>query len=208
MKLKVYTRDGSSSQEKDFDQFPQMEEGKGRQALKDLIVAYQANARQGTAKAKTRAEVSGTGKKPYRQKGTGNARRGSNRSPIIVGGGVVFGPHPRDYSKHVNKKVRKLAFRRALVDKAAEGGLDLIEAFSVEQPKTKAFVSVLDRIRPEGKVLIVDEQFEDSMVLAARNVERVQMTEADTVNAMDLTRFASVLVSERGFEKILARATA
>ncbi|MGF1450106.1 MAG: 50S ribosomal protein L4 [Opitutales bacterium] len=208
MKLKVYTRDGSSSQEKDFEQFPQLEDSKGRQALKDLIVAYQANARQGTAKAKTRAEVAGTGKKPYRQKGTGNARRGSNQSPIISGGGVVFGPHPRDYSKHVNKKVRKLAFRRALVDKAAEGGLDLIEAFSVDQPKTKLFVSVLNRIRPEGKVLIVDEQFDDSMVLAARNVERVQMTEADTVNAMDLTRYACVLVSERGFEKILARASA
>lgn len=204
MKLKVYSADGASSAEKEFD-IPVLEEGKGVQALKDLIVLYQANKRQGTAKAKTRSEVNGSGKKVYRQKGTGNARHGDRQAPIYVGGGVAHGPKIRDWSKDMNKKERKLAFTRALLDKASEGELSLIEAFQSEKPKTKVFNAIITKIQPEGKVLIVDGEFTNDTILAARNIERVQMQEADTLNAWDLVRYNKVLISEAGFEKVLAR---
>ncbi len=204
MKLKVYSADGASSAEKEFD-IPVFEGTKGVQALKDYIVLYQANQRQGTAKAKNRSEVSGTGKKVYRQKGTGNARHGDRQSPIYVGGGVAHGPKNRDWSKDMNKKERKLAFSRAIFDKATDGELSLIEAFSVEKPKTKLFNAIIEKIKPDGKVLIVDGQFSDDTVLAARNLERVQIQEADSLNAWDLVRFNTVLISESGFEKVLAR---
>lgn len=205
MKLKVYTADGSSSVEKDFD-IPVLEEGKGLQALKELIVLYQANLRQGNAKAKTRAEVSGTGKKVYRQKGTGNARHGDRQAPIYVGGGVAHGPKLRDWSKDMNKKTRKLAFRRAVFDKASEGAIDLIEAFKVEQPKTKVFHQIIQRIEPKGKILIVDGEFSEETIRAARNIERVHMCDADSLNAWDLVRFDRVVITQSGFEKVLARA--
>ena len=205
MKLKVYSPDGANSQEKDFA-LREFEGKKGLQALKETLVAYQANARQGTSKTKDFGEVKGTGKKPWRQKGTGNARHGSRRSPLWVKGAVVFGPRPRDWSLTINQKVRQLAFQRALFDKASEGGLSLIEKITPAQPKTKAINQVLTRIHPEGKILLVDESFEKNAQRAARNLARVQMVAADSVNALDLVSHANVLISEQGFQKILARA--
>ncbi len=208
MKFKVYTPDASSSTEKDFANFPALEAEKGNQALKDVIVAYQANNRQGTAKAKTRADVNRTGKKVYRQKGTGHARHGDRGAPIYVGGGVAHGPKVRDWSKHINKKVKTLAFKRALNNLANDGGIDLIEKFDVEQPKTKVFNELLSKIEPNGKVLIVDKEFSDNATLAARNIERVFIVDADSVNAWDLIRFNKVVASEDGFNRILERANA
>ena len=207
MKLTVYSSDGSKSQEKEFANMPELEPGKGVQALKDLIVAYQANLRQGNASTLRRGDMKGGGKKPFRQKGTGMARRGSNVSPILVGGGVVFGPKPRDYTKKVNGKVRKLAFQRAIFDKANEGAIQVIEALEVSEPKTKAFNSVLTKIQPKGKVLVVDAQFADNTVLAARNIERVGIIDAASLNAYDLLRYDTVLISEKGLETLLARAS-
>ncbi|MBC2593323.1 50S ribosomal protein L4 [Ruficoccus amylovorans] len=206
MKFKVYSADASSSTEKDFDNFPAFEGNKGLQALKDVIVAYQANNRQGTAKAKTRSDVNRTGKKVYRQKGTGNARHGDRGAPIFVGGGVAHGPKVRDWSKHINKRVKTLAFKRALFNKASEGGLDLIEKFEVEQPKTKLFNSLIGKIQPKGKVLIVDSEFNDNAALAARNIDRVYIVDADSINAWDLMRFDKIVASEEGFNRILERA--
>jgi len=205
MKLKVYSSDGAKAQEKDFA-LKEFEGKKGLQALKETLVAYQANARQGTSKTKDFGEVKGTGKKPWRQKGTGNARHGSRRSPLWVKGAVVFGPRPRDWSLTINQKVRQLALQRALFDKASEGGLSLIEKIAPAQPKTKAINQVLSRIHPEGKILLVDETFEKNAQRAARNLARVEMVAADSVNALDLVSHACVLVSESGFQKILARA--
>jgi len=204
MKLKVFTVDGSSSSDKDFG-LREFEGDKGLQALKDVIVAYQANIRQGSAKTKTRAEVSGTGKKPYRQKGTGHARRGSNTSPICVGGGVVFGPRPRSYNKTTNTKVRKLALARALFNKATEGKLLVIEKFDVEQPKTKLFNKVIGNIQSSGKVLVADEHFNDNTILAARNIERVGIIGADSLNAWDVVRYNTVIIGEEGLNKVIAR---
>lgn len=205
MKLKVYSADGKTSREQDFAGLPQFEGDKGVQALKEVIVAINANARLGTHSTKTRGEVSGGGKKPWRQKGTGRARAGSTRSPIWVGGGVVFGPKPRDYSKKVNAQVKSLAFSRALFDRAVAGEIDVIEAWSVAQPKTKLFNEVVGRIAPEGKILVVDETFDKNAALAARNIERVSLQEAAKLNAKDLAQYKRIIVSSKGLEKIIAR---
>lgn len=204
MKLKVYSTDGKTSREQDFG-LPVFEGDKGVQALKEVIVAINANARLGTHSTKTRGEVSGGGKKPWRQKGTGRARAGSIRSPLWVGGGVVFGPKPRDYSKKINAQVKALAFSRALFDRAAAGELAVIEAWSVAQPKTKLFDEVVGRIAPEGKILVVDETFEKNAALAARNIERVSLQEAAKLNAKDLAQYKRIIVSTKGLEKIIAR---
>lgn len=204
MKLKVYSTDGKTSREQDFG-LPVFEGDKGVQALKEVIVAINANARLGTHSTKTRGEVSGGGKKPWRQKGTGRARAGSIRSPLWVGGGVVFGPKPRDYSKKVNAQVKALAFSRALFDRAVAGEIDVIEAWSVAQPKTKLFNEVIGRIAPEGKILVVDEAFEKNAALAARNIERVSLQEAAKLNAKDLAQYKRIIVSTKGLEKIIAR---
>ena len=126
MKLTVFSSDGTTSSEQEFAGLPVFEGDKGLQAVKEVIVAINANNRQGTHSTKTRGEVRGGGKKPWRQKGTGRARAGSIRSPLWVGGGVVFGPKPRDYSKKINAKVKALAFSRALFDRATAGDLDVI----------------------------------------------------------------------------------
>ncbi len=204
MKLKVYSTDGKTSREQDFV-LPVFEGDKGVQALKEVIVAINANGRLGTHSTKTRGEVSGGGKKPWRQKGTGRARAGSIRSPLWVGGGVVFGPKPRDYSKKINAQVKALAFSRALFDRAAAGEIDVIEAWSVSQPKTKLFNEVVGRIAPEGKILVVDETFEKNAALAARNIERVSLQEAAKLNAKDLAQYKRIIVSTKGLEKIIAR---
>ncbi len=204
MKLKVYSTDGKTSREQDFG-LPVFEGDKGVQALKEVIVAINANARLGTHSTKTRGEVSGGGKKPWRQKGTGRARAGSIRSPLWVGGGVVFGPKPRDYSKKINSQVKALAFSRALFERAVAGEIDVIESWSVSQPKTKLFSEVIGRIAPSGKILIVDEIFTADAARAARNIERVSLHEAAKLNAKDLAQYKRIIVSSKGLEKIIAR---
>ncbi len=205
MKLKVYSADGKTSREQDFADLPLFEGDRGLQALKEVIVAINANARLGTHSTKTRGEVSGGGKKPWRQKGTGRARAGSIRSPLWSGGGVVFGPKPRDYSKKINTQVKSLAFSRALFDRAVAGEIDVIEAWTVAQPKTKLINEVIGRIAPVGKILIVDETFSVEAAKAARNIERVSLQEAAKLNAKDLAQYKRIIVSSKGLEKIIAR---
>ncbi len=205
MKLKVYTADGSSSREKEFEGIPGFEGESGAQAVKDVITAYRANARQGNASTKTRAEVSGGGRKPWRQKGTGNARAGSRRSPIWVGGGIVFGPRPRDYSKKVNRKVKALALRRAFFDLASAGGLQVIEEFSFSPVKTKTFAEILGKIVPKGRLLLVDESFTDETIMGGRNISRVAFQEADTINTYDLALHQNILISEKALARLLER---
>src|ERR1041384_3765285 len=141
MKISVKDTKGQPSGELEV-RFPLVEGGKGTQAVHDVVVAYRAAQRSGTACTKNVGEVSGSNKKPWRQKGTGRARAGSNRSPLWVGGGVVFGPKPRDYSKKVNAKVKQLAFSRALFDRVTAGEIAVIEAFDTNIKKTKAINEV------------------------------------------------------------------
>ncbi|PTY07735.1 50S ribosomal protein L4 [Opitutaceae bacterium EW11] len=205
MKLKVFSPDGTSSREEEFAGLPTFEGDKGLQAVKEVIVAIEANARLGTHSTKTRGEVRGGGKKPWRQKGTGRARAGSIRSPLWSGGGVVFGPKPRDYSKKINSKVKALAFSRALFDRASAGEIDVIERFEIPAAKTKAINTVIGRISPEGKVLVVDETFTPEVSRATRNLERVSMQEAAKLNALDLAKYRKIIVSSKALEKIIAR---
>jgi large subunit ribosomal protein L4 len=167
---------------------------KGRQAVHDLVTAYRANRRTGSANTKTRGEVSGNNKKIYRQKGTGNARHGDKRAPIFVGGGVVFGPRPRDYSKKVTKSVRKLALRRVLGDLVRGGKITTLDSFAVADGKTKSFVAALQAVTQPGKVLLVSNQFDESTYLAARNVSWAQLVTASDVNVEQLLLANSVVL--------------
>src|SRR5690606_6364073 len=133
---------------------------KGLQAVKEVVVAQAANARLGTHSTLRRGEVRGGGKKPWKQKGTGRARAGSTRSPLWSGGGVVFGPKPRDYSKKINARVKTLAFQRAFFDRANAGEIDIIEKLEVAEGKTKALNGTLAKIIADGRVLLVDAKFE------------------------------------------------
>jgi large subunit ribosomal protein L4 len=207
MKLKVYTVDGKNSEEKEFSTFPVFEDDKGIAALRQVVIAQQANRRQGNASTKTRAEVSGSGKKLFRQKGSGRARQGERRVPHQRHGGVAHGPKPRDYSQKINSKMKTLAFRRALFDRASEGGLSVIEAFEVKEPKTKLFYQVLTSMLPKRKkVLIIDDAFEENAVLAARNIEGVSLTVASSLSTLDIVRYQQIIVSAKGIETIIARA--
>ncbi|MGA0846435.1 MAG: 50S ribosomal protein L4 [Luteolibacter sp.] len=167
---------------------------KGRQAVHDLITAYRANRRSGSANTKTRGEVSGNNKKIYRQKGTGNARHGDKRAPIFVGGGVVFGPRPRDYSKKVTKSTRKLALRRVLGDLVRGEKIKTVDSFTVSDGKTKSFISAVNAIATPGKILIISNAFDDSTYLAARNVAWVQLVTGSDVNVEQLLLANTVIV--------------
>ena len=179
---------------------------KGKQALHETLVAYRANRRQGNAHTKNRSEVSGSGKKLWGQKGTGNARMGSKRSPIWSGGGVVFGPRTRDYSKTTTKNTRKLALRAALTARIADGAVATIPGLSVADGKTKSFVSTVKSLSKAAKVLVVGS-FDENTFRSARNVQSVQLISAEDVNAEQLLNFPQVLVTTEALTT-LARRTA
>ncbi len=205
MKLKVYTFDGSQSVEKEFDGIETFEGDKGLQAVKQVVVAHRANARQGTRSTKTRGEVRGGGKKPFKQKGTGRARAGSTRSPLWSGGGVVFGPRPRDFSQKINEKVKSLALKRAFFDRVIAGEIEIIERFEAAPAKTKVISQLMGRIAPEGKVLIVDAPFAQDVRQAARNIERLTTQDASMLNTLDLCQYRKLILSEKALENVLAR---
>jgi large subunit ribosomal protein L4 len=207
MKFTIFSPDGSSSREQDFDGIPSFEGDKGLQAVKEVIVAINANARLGTHSTKTRGEVRGGGRKPWRQKGTGRARAGSSRSPLWSGGGVVFGPKPRDYDKKINGKVKALAFSRALFDRATAGEIAVIENFGFTVKKTKVVSKVVGLIAPKGRILLVDAPFATETRLAARNLERITLQEASKLNTLDLAQYKKIIVSAKALETIIARVT-
>jgi large subunit ribosomal protein L4 len=208
MKFTVFSPDGTTSREQEFSGLPTFEGDKGLQAVKEVIVAINANNRQGTHSTKTRAEVSGGGRKPWRQKGTGRARAGSSRSPLWSGGGVAFGPKPRDYDKKINGKVKALAFSRALFDRVSAGEIAVIEDFSHTVTKTKVVSKVVALIAPKGKILLVDAPFTAAARLAARNIERVSLQEAAKLNTLDLAQYRKIIVSTKALEAIIARIAA
>ena len=205
MKFTVFSPDGTKSREQDFEGLPTFDGDRGLQAVKEVIVAINANKRLGTHSTKTLAEVRGSGKKPWRQKGTGRARAGSKRSPLWSGGGVVFGPKPRDYSKKINGKVRALAFSRALFDRASAGEIAVIENFGFTVSKTTVAGKVVGLIAPAGKVLLVDAPFADDARRAARNLGRVSLQEAAKLNTLDLAQHSKIIVSTKALEAIIAR---
>ena len=180
-------------------------EEKGRQAVHDLVVAYRANRRTGSACTKTRGEVSGNNRKIYKQKGTGGARHGDKRAPIFVGGGVVFGPRPRDYSKKVTKTVRKLALRRTLGDLVRAEKIVTVPTFSVADGKTKSFIASLDAIAKPGKILVVGNSFDEKTYLAARNVAYAQLVTGSNVNIEQMLLANTVILVGDAVQTLAAR---
>ena len=206
MKLKVYKSDGSAFTEKEFD-IPSFEGSKGVALLKQVIVSYQANKRQGTSKTKDYGEVAGSGKKVLPQKGSGGSRHGDKRAPQMFKGGIVFGPRPRDWSKTITAQAKKIALQRAIFELAKDGGLSVIEKFEVAQPKTKLFAKVLTNVSPAGKrLLVVDTTWSDNVVRASRNLSRAIFSNSSNLNALDLVRTPRILISEDGLKKVLERA--
>ena len=179
---------------------------KGRQAVHDAVVALRANRRRGTASTKTKADVNLSGAKPWRQKGTGRARAGDKSSPVWVGGGVAFGPHPRDYSKKVPKKVKVLAFRKALSERILAGDVLLVETFEVREPKTKQFLALVGETGANARTtLIVGTGFDEKTYLAARNVKDALLTRAAEVNTEQLLAFDKVIVTKDALATLCER---
>jgi large subunit ribosomal protein L4 len=179
---------------------------RGLQAVHDVIVAMHANRRSGSANTKTRAEVSGTGKKPFKQKGTGRARQGGNNPPHHCGGGVAFGPRPRDYSKKVNRSTRRLAFSKALTERIAEGDVLTVSDFAVSDGKTKSFAKqIVDLAGVVKRVLIVGAEFSDETKRAARNCQSALLISAHEVNTEQLLHYSKIVVVEAALETLAAR---
>lgn len=169
--------------------------------LYDAIILTRASLRQGTHKTKVRSEVSGGGRKPWRQKGTGHARQGSIRAVQWRGGGIAFGPVPRDYSKKMNRKERKLALKSALVVKAAD--MIILDELKVATPKTKDILSILTTLKVNDvKTLIIVNELDENIILSSRNLDNVTLLEANEINVLDLIANEKVVITEEALKSI------
>ena len=159
------------------------------------VLQQLANKRQGTQKAKTRSEVRGGGRKPWRQKGTGHARQGSTRSPQWTGGGVVFAPKPRDYSMKMNKREKQIAMKSALTSKVQDAKLVVVDAFNLDEIKTSKFVQILDNLKAP-KALVVTKDKDEKVVLSARNIPTVKTTMTNSLNVYDILKYDSLVLTK------------
>ena len=182
-----------------------IENGRGTQAVQDVVVAMRAARRSGTANTKTKADVDLSGAKPWRQKGTGRARAGSFRSPLWRGGGVVFGPKPRDFSKKVNSKTKQLALRKALSERLKAGDVVVVDDIKLSSTKTKDFVGVLNALELNGTTLFVSQETDKNLSLASRNIPFVSLTTSESLNTYDVLRPDKLVFTKSAFEKVGAR---
>ena len=166
------------------------------------VLQQLANNRQGTQKAKTRSEVSGGGRKPWRQKGTGHARQGSTRAPQWTGGGVVFAPVPRDYTVKMNKKEKKAALKSALTSKVQDSKFIVLDELSFDEIKTKNFVEVLNNLKVDKKAIVVMPEIDEKVIMSARNIPTVQTTLVNTLNVYDVMNGGTVIVTKDAVAKI------
>lgn len=179
--------------------------GRYTQAVHDVVIAMRANRRSGTASVKTKATVSGSGSKPWRQKGTGRARAGYKSSPVWTGGGVVFGPHYRDYSKKVNKATKRIALLKALSERILNGDVLVVNDFSISTPKTKMFISAIRALTTENKTLIISSAFDDNTYMAARNVQPTLLMTAAEVNTEQLLDFRKIILTHDALSDLAKR---
>ncbi len=202
--LQVLNKEGK---EADKINLPEDIFGKGvnTKVLHQAVVMYQACLRQGTSSTKTRGEVSGGGKKPWRQKGTGRARAGSIRSPLWIGGGVVFGPHPRDFGYSISKKVKRVALAESLNAKYQSKDLIVLEEFKDKLTKTKEFAKILKTLNLGGKILALLDGCDESVKLAGRNIYKFRIKRAEDVNCYDVLRNKTLLATKSAFLKLLDR---
>lgn len=206
MNAKVYNQEGAEVGSVDLN--PEVFGIEPNEAVvHQYVVNYLARQRQGNAASKTRRDVTGGGRKPYRQKGTGQARRGTSRSPVIRGGGTVFGPHPRSYGSHFPRKMKKLAICSVFSDKAKAERIKILDKIEFEEFKTKAMLSMLTKLSVEGKkCLILDEAAtgaRDKVAISCRNLQRVAYTRAGVVNGYQLLDADYVLITKAGLEKVV-----
>ena len=159
------------------------------------VVSQLANSRQGTQSAKTRSEVSGGGKKPWRQKGTGHARQGSTRAPHFTGGGVVFAPKPRDYSMKMNKREKQIAMKSALTSKVQDSKLIVVDEFKLDEIKTSKFVEILNNLKAP-KALVVTKDKDEKVVLSARNIPTVKTTMSNSINVYDILKYDTLVMTK------------
>jgi large subunit ribosomal protein L4 len=204
MKLTIKDIKGNNQGELEVT-FPLVEDGKGTQAVHDAVVAHQAAQRMGTACTKNVGEVAGTNKKPWRQKGTGRARAGSFQSPLWRGGGVVFGPKPRDFGKRISQKTRQLALRKALSERLKAGDVLLLDDLKLESAKTKEFVGLLSALELKGSALFVAQGPDKNVTLASRNVPNVALATSDSLNTYDVLRPDKLVFTRGAFEQVEAR---
>ena len=178
---------------------------RGEQAVKDVVVAIQNAFRAGTASTLSKGEVRGSNKKPWRQKGTGRARAGLRQSPVWRGGGVAFGPKPRDFSQKINRKVQQLAFTRALSDKIAGGQVKVIEKFDLAEPKTQLLVATLKKLDADNSALVVVDLCDEKVMLAARNLQKVEVVTPAEVDVYSLLLYRTLVATQAGFAALTAR---
>jgi large subunit ribosomal protein L4 len=205
MKIAIKDLKGKNQGELEV-KFEMIENGRGTQAVHDAVTAYRAAQRSGTACTKTAGEVQGSNKKPWKQKGTGRARAGSVRSPLWAGGGVVFGPKPRDFTKKISKKTKHLALRKALSERIKLGGVVIVDDLKLSSPKTKDFSNLIDALELQGTTLIVAAA-DKNLTLASRNISYVTMTTGDSLNTYDVLRPDKLLFTKSAFEQVEARLT-
>jgi large subunit ribosomal protein L4 len=170
--------------------------------LADAVIMQQASRRAGTHAVKNRSAVSGGGRKPWKQKGTGRARQGSIRSPQWVGGGVVFGPTPRSYAYKLPKKVRRLAIKSALSSKVKNEEIVVLDALNFDAPKTKEMVKVLENLKVDNKVLVVTGEYNDNVALSARNIPGVKFVSANGINVIDVLHHDKLLITQDAVAKV------
>jgi large subunit ribosomal protein L4 len=204
MKLTIKDTKGNDAGELEV-KFPLIEDERGTQAVHDTVVAHMAAQRMGTASTKTMGEVNGSGKKPWRQKGTGRARAGSFASPLWRGGGVVFGPKPRDYRKKVSRKTRQLALRKALSERLRAGDVLVVDDIKLETGKTKDFLRLLSDLKVDGTTLIVSQQTEKNLTFASRNIPYVDLVTSDSLNTYDVLKPDKLVFTKGAFETLEAR---
>ncbi len=178
---------------------------KGEQAVHEVVVGMMAARRAGTASTLSKGEVAGSNKKPWRQKGTGRARAGYRQSPVWRGGGVAFGPKPRDFSKKINRKVGRLAFRRAFSERVAGGGVRVVEQIELAEPRTRLLAALLKAWQVEAPALIVVDRVSDTLALAVSNLPGVEVVSGANLNVYQVVRYPTLLVTREGLEAVKAR---
>jgi large subunit ribosomal protein L4 len=204
MKLSVKNLSGESQGELEV-KMPLVDNGRGTQAVHDTVVAYNAAQRMGTASTKTMGEVQGSGKKPWRQKGTGMARAGSFASPLWRGGGVVFGPKPRDFRKKISKATRRLAFRKALGERLKAGDVIVVEQLQLGAPKTRELAGILATLQVGGSALVVTGARDENLERAARNLARVELTSSQALNTYQVLCYDKLVFTREAFEQVEQR---